>query len=309
LTLAIGDKPILGHDQVLEAGEWSFRLLGSASRDELGLSDDLAIVVPNLTLSVNLLTSQLLWITFGNATIDCSVLVNDVTGLVDDLALQGGQVSNFRIGHLVWLGVTLHVAVFVNDISILIDSTANKSLRITLDNLSNSVALFILNPAILDNNTSFKASKRTFGFSLTLVLRDELTAADDFAGVVPDLALVVTLLTGKLLSVTLDESTDGYTIGPDDVALLVDRETVQDREIWWRFLLLFWQTLCVANNITTLVNNISILVNGTTDQFLGITFDELTDLVLVLVLDVSIWHNDETFQAGEWRILFVVFLG
>ena len=61
----------------------------------------------------------------------------------------------------------------------------------------------------------------------------------------------------------------------------------------------------MTDNVAVLIDDVSVLVHGTSNQLLGITFNELTNLVLIFVLDEAVFYNDETLEAGKGG-LFVV---
>ena len=124
--------------------------------------------------------------------------------------------------------MTFDVTVFVDDVSILVNGTAYKTFGITLDDNTHGIAILILNHAVFDHDTAFKAGERSFRFSFTFVLGDDLTATDNFSRVVPDLAFSITLLASEFLGIALYKAADRDTFRTDDVALFVDRQPLED---------------------------------------------------------------------------------
>jgi hypothetical protein len=127
--------------------------------------------------------------------------------------------------------MALDIAVLVKNVTILINSHANKTLGVALNNPANSVVILISNHAALDDAEALKTSEDSFGLALTLVLGDELATADLLTLVVEDEAFIVDLAAGKFLGVAFDEAGNGHTLVSDDVALLVDGLTIKDRQV------------------------------------------------------------------------------
>ena len=223
------------------------------------------------------------------------MFVNDIASLVDNLAFQRRQISDLFLRLFVWLCVALDIAIFVNDISILIDGAPNESLSVTLDDNTDDVAIFVLDPAVFDNDTALEAGKWTLWLSFTLVFRNELTTANNLAGIVPNLAFFVALPTSKLFGVTFDKSGNWDTLGANDVALLVDRQPFEDGEIrlLLSLLLRLFIAVSVTDHIATLVKDVAILVYSPADKLLRIALGQDTNLILVLIFDPSIRNNNQ----------------
>ena len=56
--------------------------------------------------------------------------------------------------------VTDNGTLLVENVAILIDGTTNQLLGITLGDLTNAVAVLVLDPTILDDDQAFEASER-----------------------------------------------------------------------------------------------------------------------------------------------------
>ena len=87
-AILVNHHPILGDRLFFEAGEGTFGFLLLTTWDEFGSANDLAVVAPDLTFSIDLPTCQRRRVTFGNATEDGAMFVNNIALLVDDFAGQ-----------------------------------------------------------------------------------------------------------------------------------------------------------------------------------------------------------------------------
>lgn len=137
------------------------------------------------------------------------------------------------------------------------------------------------------------------------MLRNELNAADDLACIIPDLALLTNLPACELLHISFDKTSNRNTLIANDIALLVEGLANEDREVN-RFslgLLRLFITLSVTNHGAPLINDVSIFINSTADQLLRVAFNDDTDDIAVLILDLAILDNDEALEASESALL------
>lgn len=220
--LAVLHDPVLADDSVVESVEWSFSLVLLSPGDELGTSNNLAIVPPDLALAVDLASSEAL-ITFDNASDHCtSGGVNNVSSLVDNLALQDRQVflgRGFLLGRLIGFSTTFDIAVLIGDLAILVDSSTTQLLGVTFNKLTDNGSLVIFDESIFGHEEALHASEGTLGLALDLILGNELNTANDLLPVV-DLA-ILDLLTGKLLGIPLHNTGNWISLGSDDIPSLV----------------------------------------------------------------------------------------
>jgi len=301
-----GDSLILVDLEALEAGKGTFGA-GVLSEDKLAASNDVTGVVPDLALTVDLLANKSLSVTLGDATNDGAVAVNSVAGLVDGGAGKSRHVDLLLLDLLLLprISMALDVAVLVDDVAILVNSKANKTLGVALDDLADDIAILILNLAILDNAQTLKTGEGTLRASDTLVLRDDLALADDLAGVAVDETVLITAAASKLLDVALDKTAEGNALLVDDVALLVEHLVLKDAVVHFFFLLfLFLPGVGVTLDVAVLVDNVAVLIDSETNQALGVALDDLTNDVLVLVGDLATLDDTKAFEAGEGTLRF-----
>ena len=64
----------------------------------------------------------------------------------------------------------------------------------------------------------------------------------------------------------------------------------------------------MANNIDTFIKDVTIFINSSNHQFLWISFQNHTNFVLIIILYKATFGDDETFEACEWGIFFIVLL-
>jgi hypothetical protein len=208
----------------------------------------------DLALAVRLASSEITQVTLNETTDRNAVAVDKVALLVQGKSIKNGEIV--RNGFLFLrerLSVTLDVAVLVKNVTILIHSVANEALSVALNNLTNNVLILVSNLAVSNDAEAFKTSEWSLRLSLALVLGNELDAANDLSGVVPELALVIELLTSKLLGVAFDETCDWHTFVADDVALLVDSLALEAGKVdgvllGWRLLLRLFVAFGMTDN-------------------------------------------------------------
>ena len=284
--------------ETLEAAEWTLRpgdtlVLGK----DLTASGNLATVGVDVSILVAASAGKFLDVTFDELTDRDLALVNDETLLVQHLAIQDRVVNLDLLLFCDWLGVTLDSAVLVDNVTVLIDGETDQTLGVALDNLTDNVLVFVGDLAISDDTETLQTGEWSLGSLLALALWNDLALTDNLASVVVDSTLLGDLAAGEFLGAALGETTDWNTIVTDHHTSLVDSLALEDRvvhDLWLGLGLGLWflPALGVANNRSLLVENVTILVNVTTDKLLGIAFDDNTNLVLVLVLDVAILDDD-----------------
>jgi hypothetical protein len=296
-TIGSHNVALLVDGDTLEASEGTLRL-GVGTLGELGLADDIASVVPDLTLAVNLLADHGRRIAFSDTAHDGTGRVDDVTTLVDSAASQGGEVLSGLLLFLPRLSVSLGVTVLVGDVTIFVDGETYETLDVAFGNDTDTVALGVLNVALLVDVEAFKSSERTFGSGDTFVLRKNLATTNDLASIAVDVALFVAAATSELLDVTLDELTKRDAVFVDDESLLVQLLAIKDGVVdraGFFLLVRLSVTLCVA----VLVVDIAVLVNSKTDKLLHITFGNLSDNVVLGINNETFLVDTKTLVAGE----------
>ncbi|KAH5153171.1 hypothetical protein HBH69_128840 [Parastagonospora nodorum] len=292
------DGTILDDLVVVEASEWSLRSRVGAL-GEFSTSDDVAFVVPDLALAIDLLADHGGWVSLSNTAKDLATGIDNVASLVDSAASKGAEVDFDLVLLLVRLGVALDITVLVDDVSVFVDGMANKLLLVAFGELTNAVALTILNESVLNNTESFKSGKRSLLALYALILGDQLTSADDLTSVVVDLTFAIRFAADKVFQFALSKTANGSTVAVDEVALLVQGEAIKDRKILWLWLFLVLKRLSVTLNVAVLVKNVTIFIDGIADKTLSVTFNNLSDNVLILVSDLAIGNNAKALKASE----------
>jgi hypothetical protein len=236
VLVLVSDLAVSDDAETLKTSKRTVRLgLTLVFGDQFDAANDLACIVPDLTLIIDLLASELLGLALNKTGDRYTLVTNDEAGLVQDLTVEAGKVDGilFRLGLLVSLlvtfGVTNNGTLLVENVTILIDSTTDELLGIALGELTNAVAVLVLDPTVLDNDQAIETSERRL---LIFLNRNSLGATNNMALVVPELTLVVCLDSGlrELLGITFGEFTDDGTVGVDDLSGLVDLQTFEDRE-------------------------------------------------------------------------------
>ncbi|KAH4611447.1 hypothetical protein HBI17_027020 [Parastagonospora nodorum] len=292
------DGTILDDLVVVEASEWSLRSRVGAL-GEFSTSDDVAFVVPDLALAIDLLADHGGWVSLSNTAKDLATGIDNVASLVDSAASKCAEVDFDLVLLLVRLGVALDITVLVDDVSVFVNGVANKLLLVAFGELTNTVALTILNESVLNNTESFESGKRSLLALDALVLGDQLASADDLASVVVDLTFAIRLAADKVFQFALSKAANGSTVAVDQVALLVQSKAIKDREILWLGLFLVLKGLGVTLDVAVLVKNVTIFIDGIADKTLSVTLDNLSDNVLILVSDLAIGNNAKALKASE----------
>jgi hypothetical protein len=299
-TIGSDNVSLLVDGDTLETSEGTLGL-GVGTLGELGLTNDISSVVPDLTLAVNLLANHGRRVTLGDTANDGTGRVDDIATLVDSAASQGGEVLSGLLLFLPRLSVSLGVTVLVGDITILVDGKAYETLDVTLGNDTDAVALGVLNVALLVDVEAFKSSERTFRSGNAFILRENLATTDNLASIAVDVALFVAAATSELLDVTLDKLTKRDAVFVDDESLLVQLLTIKDGVVD-RGGFLFLVRLSVALCVAVLVVDVAILVNLEADKLLHITFSDLSDTVVLGINNETFLVDTKTLVTGEWTL-------
>lgn len=250
----------LGNCNVVEASEWS--LGGSVDAlHELSASDDVAGIVPDLALAVNLATNHLLGVSLSNAANNGASRVDNIASLVDSAVRKSREILGLLLLLLPWLGVALDVSEFVDDVAILVDREADQALGVTVNELANDVAIGVLDLPAGNHAQTLEASERSLGLGDALVLGNELAAANDLASVAVDQTVLVAATASKLRDVALNKLTKRDTALIDNEALLVQDLVVQDGQVGRLLLGLLLEGLGMALHVAVLVDNISVLID------------------------------------------------
>jgi hypothetical protein len=266
---------------------------------ESNLTDLVTIVVDDIAVVINLEASAVTKVTSSEATQNITVLVTDLTLLVDTHASHRVDATLLLLG-LPALSLSDDIAVLVVDVAILIDLVASELLDITLNDATNDVASGCLDSTVLNDSCLVKASEWAFGSVVCAM--DKLTTSNDVTFVVPDLALTIDLLAGEGSRITLSNATNDLATGVNDVAGLVDSGASKSGEVdFLLFLLGPW--LSMTLNITILVDNVTVFIDCVTNKTLGVAFGKLANTVAVVVFDKSVLDHAESFESGERSLL------
>ena len=289
---------ILGNGVVVETSEGTLGARGGAV-DDLSPTNDVSSVVPDLAFTIDLLTDKSSWVALRDTTKDVARRVDDVSSLVDSASGKRRQVDFLSLFLLEWLSMALDVAVLVDDVTIFINRVTNELLRIALADLTNAVAVVVFDESVLDDAQALEASKGSLLASDTLVVRNQLTASDHLAGVAVNETLTIRLASCKFLEVAFDELTDWDALAVDKVTLLVQAETVKNREVGRFSLFLILKGLSVALDIAELVEDITILIDMHADKTLGVTLNDSADNVVISIGNLAISDDAKTLKTAE----------
>jgi hypothetical protein len=291
---------ILSNGVVVETSEGTLGARGGAV-DNLSPTDDVSSVVPDLALTIDLLADKSSWVALRDTTKDVARRVDDVSSLVDSAPGKRRQVDHLLLFLflLEWLGMALDIAVLIDDVTVFINRVTNEFLRITLGDLTNAVAVVVFDKSVLDDAQALEASKGSLLASDTLVVRNQLTASDHLAGIAVNETLTIRLASCKFLEVAFDELTDWDALAVDKVALLVQAETVKNREIGRFRLFLVLKGLSVALDIAELVEDITILIDTHADKTLGIALNDSADNVVISIGNLAFSDDAETLKTAE----------
>jgi hypothetical protein len=292
------NSAVLGNLVVVEASKRSLRT-GVGTLGELGASDNVAFVVPDLALAIDLLADHGGWVALGNLSEDLAARVDDVASLVDSAASKSGEVDLSLLLLLVWLSVALDVAILVDDVAILVDRVANKLLLVAFGDLTNTVAIAILDESVLDDAQTLVACKRSLLLSDALIVGDKLATTDNLASVAVNLALAIRLAASEVLEVAFNETTDGNAVAVDKVTLLVQGKPIEHRQVIGCCLLLVLEGLSVTLHVAVLVKDVTIFIDLVTNEALCVAFDNFSDDVLIFVSDLAISNDAEAFKTSE----------
>jgi hypothetical protein len=196
--------------------------------DKLSTSNDVAFIVPNLAFAVNLLASQGSWVTLSYATENGSARVDNVASLVDGAASERAEVDFFFLFLRPRLGVTLDIAVLVDNVTVFVDCVSDEPLRVTFGELANTVSVVVFDETILDHTETLVASEGAFLALGALVGRNDFAATDNLAGITVDETLAVRLASSQLSKIALNELSDRDAFAVDEVTLLVQGEAIEN---------------------------------------------------------------------------------
>src|SRR5690242_4427252 len=270
VTILILNVTVLNNDEALETSERRL-LLGVFLGNGLGTTNDFALVVPKLALSIggDAGLGKLLCVTLGELTNNVSIAIDELARLVDGKTLKDGQ--RWKV-------------VFRSILSIL-----GGVFRGVLGIFSSILSILGVIGGIL---------------SLIDLLLDDLgkslDLAKDVAVFINDLTLLVDLLAGALVDVALSKLADRLALFVEDLTLLVDLETLEDINVRYdfnlldlgldlaktllKFFLSFKGSLTsnnvdFSNGLALLVENLTLVVDGLAGAVLDFALDELTNLL------------------------------
>ncbi|KXT15661.1 hypothetical protein AC579_6121 [Pseudocercospora musae] len=281
-----GDCSVLVDLESVEASKWTFFCVDAGH---------------DLALAVNLLTNQSSNVTFNDLSDDLARAIDSIASLVDGGVGKHGKIFLFRLFLAPRLCVPLHIAILVNDITVFINVESDQSLRLSLDNLTNTVAILVFDKPVLDHSEALEPCEWAFRTSDSLVFRQDLALADHFARIAVDESVLVTLATCKLRHIALDKPSEGNALVVDHISLLVEVLAFK-RAIVDRLFFFFHQRFGVAFGVSELVNDIAIFVDFHTDQALGISLGNLSDDIAILILYLAIFDDVKAFETSEWSL-------
>ncbi|GKT49543.1 uncharacterized protein ColSpa_09725 [Colletotrichum spaethianum] len=266
-----------------------------ALRDELSTADDVARLAADVTLLVAHAANQLLDITLDDTAVDGTVLVDNVASLVDALACKGRVINHdrrlgFRLRlrlRLPTLGLANGIAALVKNVTLVINLLALQLLRVTLNDATNNVAIEENMTVRFNSRTREVLKRRGLSKLFTLSLRNRLSLSNDLAGIVPDLATLISLAADKVLEDTRNNTANSFALVVDEVTSLVDLGTLEDGE------------LGLADDAAALVDDIALGVDGHANEVGRITFGDAANRGVV-ENDLALIINLGTRELLEW---------
>ncbi|GFF38594.1 hypothetical protein IFM46972_05599 [Aspergillus udagawae] len=253
-----------------------------------------------------------------------SIIVDNIAVVVDHLPDEGWQIARCQF--------TNEVTVSVADLALFVDLSAGHGVDITLllfwlpaFSLSDGVTILVEDVSIFVDLTT----KESFGIAFNDTTDDAaashddtvfanfrivepLCSADDFSIITPDLTLAVHLSASKALTISGNDTSEDIALRVDDVASLVDRLSLQNRQIRLLFLFLFRLVrVCVSFDVAELVDDISVFIDGAAAELLGIALGHFADNVAFIILDEAFLIDDKVVKAGKhaFGLLFTLFFG
>lgn len=180
VALGVFDLALFVDTETLETSKRSFGLGNTLVLwQDLAATDDLAGVTVDVSVLVATTTGQLLDVTLNELTDRNLVLIDNEALLVKHLAIQDRVVNRSNFLLFDWLGMALNVTELVDNVTILIDRVADKLLRVALDDLTNDVAIAILDLALLVDTETFETSEWSLRLSDAFFFWEDFTTADD----------------------------------------------------------------------------------------------------------------------------------
>ncbi|CEI65511.1 unnamed protein product [Fusarium venenatum] len=295
ISLVVSETTILIDNSSLEDG--SILLLDTFPFSQrLRLANNLA-VSPDLTVLIGLEANELLDLTLSDLADGISIVVSETTLLVDNSPLEDREVlllAALPLGKR--LGLTSSLASLVPDDTLIVRGETDKLLDLTLNDLSEEVTLLVDEVTVLVDSHAFQDA--VILLFTTLPLREGLGLADLLASAVPNDALVVGRKANELLDLALNDTSDEVTLVVYKITLLVDGSALENRKV----LLLavpLGDRLSLAKLLASLIPDLTLVVTAEADELLELTFDNLADLVTLVVDEVALLVDSGALEDGE----------
>ncbi|KAI6764586.1 hypothetical protein HG531_012473 [Fusarium graminearum] len=265
-------------------------------RKRLSLADDLT-VSPDLAVLVRLEANELLDFTLSDLADGVSLIIGKTTLLVDNSTLEGREILLLATLPLrEGLGLTNRLASLVPDGALVVRGKTNELLDLTLDDLTEEVALLVNEVTVLVDSLALQDA--VILLLTTLPLREGLGLTDLLTSSVPDNTLVVRRKTNELLNLAFNDTSDEMALVVHKVTLLVNGSALENR----RVLLLavpLGDRLSLAELLASLVPDLTLVVTVEADELLELTFDNLADLVTLVVDEVALLVDSGALEDGE----------
>ena len=325
VAVLILNVAVLDNDESLKTSEGGL-LFGVFLGNSLSTADDVALVVPELTLGVGSDASlrELLRVTLDELTNNVAVVIDHLARLVDGESVKDGKRWAVVFGSL--LGVLSSILGSILGVFCGVLSVFGLSLSILSTLLNALSTLFSILSSLFSVLSFLLSILSPLGgiFGLIDLLLDDLgeclDLSDDVAILVKNLSLLVDLLAGALVDVTLGKLTDGFTILVEDLALLVDLEAIKGIKVRSDFnffdlgfnfaeavleLLLGLErslasnNLNLANRVAILVEDLTLVVDGLASAVLDLALGELTNLLTVSIKDLALLIDLHAVQDAD----------
>ncbi|KAK4926793.1 hypothetical protein LTR49_006209 [Elasticomyces elasticus] len=288
--------------------------LGSLTRDDIDMADDIALLVKHLALVVALLASALRQLAVAKLTELLTILVEDLTLLVDLLAVQNAKVEELAASQLLSctfrkLGLSEDVTLLINNVALLVDlegcrvdlTILDLLLEVLIGDVTKNVAFCVSDLTSLVNLVTLKSlDTRKLVLNLGLLLSAVGSIFTTFRSLVGS---VFDSRCGTIDGALSLLSLDRLAI----LSLLRLRCSIVDAlldKVCGIFV-----NLGMANNIAILVDELSPVVEGGVLKLLWVSIDDFADSVAVVVVDQTVDLALEAVQDSQlWECRAVILL-
>ncbi|CAH0047742.1 unnamed protein product [Clonostachys solani] len=241
-----GHTTVCLDDGIREILEWCkiLLLITVARGQRLAPADNLAATIPNVAVLVACPALEVLDVALDNLADNFTFGINQIANLVDFGVLQRAGVTLFWLllywdVLLLWLSLADNVSVSVKNVAVLVDLAAFKTLGVAFNDDADLLTLGG-DTAVRFNDSIWEVLKRSEVLAvIALSLRNGLGLSNNLAGIVPDVALFIGLLSKDLLDVALDNTANHLALVIDEIANLVYLGALEDGVVEFLSLLSF----------------------------------------------------------------------